>query len=85
MQISEMVMRLERAQAEIRLVEEQLSDKAHACPTCGLTVRHDYTQYQKRVELVAARNKLQRLVGSLHGIARMGAPDVVTTVPFVGE
>lgn len=65
MQISEMVARLERAQTEIRLVEEQLNAAGHVCPTCNLKLRDDFSQYQKRVELEAARKKLARLAGSI--------------------
>lgn len=65
MQIPEMLERLERAQAEIRAVEESLNDTAHACAACGLTIREDFTQYQMRLQLEACRRKLRRFVESL--------------------
>lgn len=65
MQLPEMLVRLERAQADIRFVEEQLNDNAHACATCGLFVREDFTQHQMREQLRATRNKLNRFAGSL--------------------
>jgi len=60
-----MLEHLGRAQAEIQLVEEQLNDNAHACETCGLYVREDFTQHQIREQLRATRNKLIRFAGSL--------------------
>lgn len=65
MQITEMLEHLDRAQAEIQLVEEQLNDKAHACEACGLCVREDFAQHQLRTQLHAARIKLKRFVGAL--------------------
>lgn len=66
MSISEMCACLERAMAEVQVVEAQLNDRAHSCTTCGLTIREDFSQYQMREGLTAVRNKLQRFVGSLH-------------------
>jgi hypothetical protein len=65
MQLTEMLVRLERAQADIRFVEEQLNDNAHWCTTCGCKVREDFTQHQMREQLRATRNKINRFVGSL--------------------
>ena len=65
MPISEMLEHLERAQHEVKIVEEQLNDQAHQCVTCGCKVREDYTQYLMREQLAAVRNKLKRFVGSL--------------------
>ena len=65
MPVSEMLAHLERAQVEIRAVEEQLNENAHACETCGLLVREDFTQHQMREQLRATRNKLIRFAGSL--------------------
>jgi cytidine deaminase len=69
MPVSEMLERLERAQAEIRAVEESLNDNAHPCAACGLTIREDFTQHQMRIQLAATRNKLNRFVGSLRSRA----------------
>ena len=65
MQFREMIERLERAQREVKLVEEQLNDRAHPCATCGCKIREDYTQYLVREQLAAVHLKLKRLAGSL--------------------
>lgn len=66
MPVAEMLEHLQRAQDEVKLVEDQLNDTAHPCATCGLTVREDFTQHQMKIQLEALRNKLKRFRGSLY-------------------
>jgi predicted PP-loop superfamily ATPase len=66
MPVAEMLEHLQRAQDEVKLVEDQLNGTAHPCATCGLTVREDFTQHQMKIQLEALRNKLKRFRGSLY-------------------
>lgn len=61
----EMCERLERAQAEIGLVEVNLNDNRHQCSACGLTIREDFGEHQLREQLKGMRDKLTRAIGSL--------------------
>jgi hypothetical protein len=65
MHVAEMLEHLERAQDEVKLVEDELNDTAQPCAHCGLTVREDFTQHQMRIQLEAVRTKLKRFCGSL--------------------
>lgn len=66
MPVAEMLEHLQRAQDEVKLVEDQLNGAAHPCAHCGLTVREDFTQHQLKIQLEAVRNKLKRFRGSLY-------------------
>ena len=52
--------RLERAESEILIAENQLNDSAHKCEHCGLTIRHDFTETQMKESLRGIRTKLNR-------------------------
>lgn len=58
--------RLKQAIAHILEVEENLSDASHQCEACGLTVRENYTEARIRENLAAVRNRLSRVIGSIH-------------------
>jgi len=60
----EMALRLERLALEVEEIEVQLNDKAHTCPTCGLTVREDFSEHRNREVLSGLRQRLKRIAGS---------------------
>lgn len=60
----EMATCLERLASELENVEVQLNDTAHACPTCGLTVREDFGEHKDREILAALKQRLKRIAGS---------------------
>lgn len=64
MMTPEMADRLERLAAEVEVIEVQLNDNAHTCPTCGLTVREDFPEHKNRELLAGLRQRLKRLAGS---------------------
>jgi len=71
MTTKEMQNHLARAETEVKLVEDQLNDAAHACTSCGLTIREDFSQHQMKTQLQAMRERLRRFSGSL--AARLSA------------
>jgi hypothetical protein len=65
MMTPEMADRLERMALEVEVIEVQLNDNAHECPTCGLTVREDYSEHRNREVLAGLRQRLKRIAGSI--------------------
>lgn len=61
----EIIERIARAEAEVVAIEATLDDSCHECPTCGLTVRHNYSDHRNKEVLAGIRQRLTRLVGSL--------------------
>jgi hypothetical protein len=61
----EMAERLERISADIEEIEVLFNDNAHECPTCGLTVREDFSEHKNRENLAGLRQRLKRIAGSI--------------------